>query len=223
MKGLKSLITGIATITALGSSLEARADSRASDLHKGSRQYSFSGEIGGFIPLNGDLNDLYGPGDKFGLGVIRYKGPAGIRIGYRRYSENGDLTVETTRSFLGGERITSLKSSEITINTIEAGLSFVLDPSFTVSCGFEYDGATETETFKDEIVYGRVLNQTIEVSDGAFGAFGAFALRKKIGNGAASETYVKFEINGNSAQLKKNPDKNVNGVSLSVGLEVDIF
>ena len=223
MKGLKSLITGIATITALGSSLEARADSRATDLPKGPRQYTFGVEFGGFIPLNGDLNDLYGPGDRFGLSVVRYKGPVGMRIGYRRYSESGDLTVETTRIFLGGERITRLKSSEITINTIEAGLRLVLDPSITVGCGFEYDGATETQTFKDEIIYGRVLDRTIEVSDSAFGVYGSFDLRAKIGSGATSETYLKFEIKGNSAQLQKNPDKNVNGVSLSVGLEVDIY
>ena len=84
MKGLRALVTGIAAITALGSSLEARANDSQQ------REFTVDFSYGYFLP-KGELGNFYGPAGLIeGKAIWHGLSPEiGISMGANYYRNDG--------------------------------------------------------------------------------------------------------------------------------------
>ena len=202
MKGLRALVTGIAAITALGSSLEARANDSQQ------REFTVDFSYGYFLP-KGELGNFYGPAGLIeGKAIWHGLSPEiGISMGANYYRNDGSSTTETRRTLFGGRRVIFSDTAELTKIGFLTGIRVMPDPSFYLEGGLEVDN----------------LNETDKNNRFGQGFYGEAGFRIKIGDGKDKNSYFLFKVKGNSVKINKDNKPEVGGITLSAGLEFDIY
>ena len=217
MKKLTSaLLTGLTVLGISANSLEARASADE-------RRYSVNANIGVFMPTGELLNDLYGAGSKFNINVVKYVAPEiGLELGFGYYTQSGDTNKEVKRGFLG-DRLIHFDGSDITIMSIPIGVRLMPSSSFYIKGGFEFTNISEIVNTFDEYDNRHAVSETTKKSAAASGVFGGAGFRMPINRRKdKNNSYFTIEVEGSSAKLNDESQKDVGGVSGSVGLEFDI-
>lgn len=226
MKGLKALITGIAAITALGSSLEARAEESIE------RKFTVDLSYGYFLPkgnsgdLNGkrELGDFYGPAGLLEGKVIWHglSSELGISMGANYYSADGSSTTETRRTLFGGNRVLYSDTAKLTKIGILAGIRIIPHPSFYLEGGLEFVNVNETARLFTSDGY-RELTEIDPINKFGQGFYGEVGFRFKIGEGKKNNNYYAvLKLKADDVIINNRNEKpNVGGVSASIGLQID--
>lgn len=224
MKGLTGILTGIATMAALGSSLEVKAAEE-------DRKFTIDLSYGYFIPKgeegnsNGqrELGDFYGPSGLLEGKVIWHglSPEVGISMGTNYYRADGSSTTETRRSLFGGNRLLYSDTAELTRIGIPIGVRAIPHPSFYLEGGILFVNLNETATLFNSDGY-RELTEIDKNNRFGQGFYGEVGFRIPIADGDQKDTCIVLKLKADDVKIINGSEKpNVGGYSISIGLEFD--